>query len=221
MKRMMIALMSLALAIPALAQYGRPHYYRRHVVTTYHRPVMSLDVYYGLRLGGSFASVRSDDQYLHGGSMKAGLNVGAVAGFQLGYASPVYFETGVYYIEKGGEGRYEGSKFTYGLNYIEVPLLLKYRIDAARGFSIQPFAGGYLSGGVGGNIKDFGHRQAFGSFGKDGFKRFDGGLRLGLGMQFDLLYAEVGYDIGLSNISQDYFDSTRTGSLFATVGVNF
>lgn len=40
-------------------------------------------------------------------------------------------------------------------------------------------------------------------------------------MQFDLLYAEVGYDIGLSNISQDYFDSTRTGSLFATVGVNF
>jgi hypothetical protein len=221
MKRMMIALMSLALAIPALAQYGRPHYYRRHVVTTYHRPVMSLDVYYGLRLGGSFATVRSDDQYLHGGSMKAGLNVGAVAGFQLGYASPVYFETGVYYIEKGGEGRYEGSKFTYGLNYIEVPLLLKYRIDAARGFSIQPFAGGYLSGGVGGNIKDFGHRQAFSSFGRDGFKRFDGGLRLGLGMQFDLLYAEVGYDIGLSNISQDNFDSTRTGSLFATVGVNF
>ena len=220
MKRMMIAMLSLALTIPALAQYVRPRYYSRAVYRDYREPI-ALDVYYGLRLGGSFATVRSDDKYLHGGSMKAGLNVGAVAGFQLGYRSPVYFETGVYYIEKGGEGRYDDAKFTYNLNYLEVPLLMKFRIGVDRGFSIQPFAGGYLSAGVGGQIKDFGHRQAFGSFSKEGFKRFDGGLRLGCGMQIDMFYAEVGYDIGLSNISQDYFDNTRTGSLFATIGVNF
>jgi hypothetical protein len=28
-------------------------------------------------------------------------------------------------VEKGGEGKYQGSKFTYSLNYLEVPLLLK------------------------------------------------------------------------------------------------
>ena len=35
------------------------------------------------------------------------------------------------------------------------------------------------------------------------------------------LYAEVGYDFGLSNISRDYFEDAHTGSLFATIGVNF
>ena len=33
--------------------------------------------------------------------------------------------------------------------------------------------------------------------------------------------AEAGYDFGLANISRTYFDESRTGSFFATVGVNF
>ena len=44
---------------------------------------------------------------------------------------------------------------------------------------------------------------------------------MGCGFQFNYLYAEVGYDFGLSNISRDYFDDAHTGSLFATIGVNF
>ena len=68
------------------------------------------DVYYGLRFGAAFATVNSDDRYLDGGSAKTGLNVGAVAGFQVAYRSPVYFETGLSYVEKGGKGLYEGPK---------------------------------------------------------------------------------------------------------------
>ena len=136
-------------------------------------------------------------------------------------STPLYFETGLMYVEKGGEGKYQGSKFTYSLNYLEVPLLLKYNAVVDRDLSVQPFIGGFLSAGVGGKIRDFGHRQAFSSFSSDGFKRFDGGIRLGCGLQYAHLYAEVGYDIGLANISRDSFDSSRTGSLFATLGVNF
>ena len=227
MKRIMIALMSLVLTLPALAQYGRPHYYSRPPAAYRPAPVHSprpsyADIYYGLRIGAAFATVNSDDRYLDGGSAKTGLNVGFVAGFQVAYRSPVYFETGLSYIEKGGKGHYEGTKFTYSLDYLEVPLVMKYMIDVDRSFSIQPYIGGYLALGVAGKIKDFGNRQAYSSFdSKEGFQRFDGGIRIGCGLQYDFVYAELGYDIGLANISHDYFDTSRTGALFATVGFNF
>ena len=153
--------------------------------------------------------------------MKAGLNAGVVAGFQLGHYSPVYFETGLSYIEKGGEGHYQNSKFTYGLNYLEVPLLIKGFVDITPNFSIQPFAGGYVAFGVSGKIKDFGQRQAYSSFDDEGFNRFDGGIRAGCGVQFEFLYGEIGYDFGLANISHDYFETSHTGMLYTTIGVNF
>ena len=127
----------------------------------------------------------------------------------------------LWYVEKGGTGHVSGDKFTYSLNYLEVPLVLKYQIPVDNMVTVQPFIGGYLAAGIDGKIKDFGNRQAFSSFDKDGFKRFDGGIRLGCGIQFNYLDAELGYDFGLNNISQDYFDTSRTGSLFATIGVNF
>ena len=192
MKRMMIALMSFVLAVPAFAQYGRPHYNRPPVVRAPHHS--ATDVYYGLRIGPAFATVNSDDRYLDGGSAKTGLNVGAVMGFQVAYRSPVYFETGLSYIEKGGKGFCDGTKFSYSLDYLEVPLV----------------------------IKNFGQRQAYSSFdSKEGFQRFDGGIRIGCGVQYDFVYAELGYDFGLSNISRDYFETSRTGTFFATVGFNF
>ena len=154
MKRMMIALMSFVLAVPAFAQYGRPHYNRPPVVRAPHHS--ATDVYYGLRIGPAFATVNSDDRYLDGGSAKTGLNVGAVMGFQVAYRSPVYFEAGLSYIEKGGKGFCDGTKFSYSLDYLEVPLVMKYMIDVDRLFSVQPYVGGYLAVGVAGKIKNFG-----------------------------------------------------------------
>ena len=218
-------MLSLMLTLPMMAQYGRPRNYRStygrssYTRPTYrHNPVNS---YVGFRIGGAFSTVNSDDKYLDGGTMRSGLNVGVVAGFQVAPHAPIYFETGLSYVEKGGKGSYDGSKFTYNLDYLEVPLLLKYDCRVDRDLSIQPFIGGYLAAGVGGKIKDFGHRQAYSSFDDDAFQRFDGGIKLGCGVQFNYLYAELGYDIGLANISRDYFDDAHTGSLFATIGINF
>ncbi len=227
MKRMMIAILSMMLTVPMMAQYGRPRttygrpYGYRSVQTrpAYRRSVT--DTYYGLRIGANFSTVNSDDRYLDGGSLRTGLNVGAVVGFQMVPQAPIYFETGLSYVEKGGTGHVDGAKFTYKLDYLELPIVLKYNYIAAPLVSIQPYIGGYLAAGVGGQIKDFGHRHAYSSFDDEGFRRFDGGIKVGCGLQFDHLYAEMGYDFGLSNISQDYFDTSRTGSLFVTAGVNF
>ena len=165
--------------------------------------------------------MNSDDHYLDGGSLRTGLNIGAVAGFQIAPYTPLYFETGLQYVEKGGVGHNDGAKFTYNLNYLEVPFVLKYDHRVDNLLSVQPFLGGYVAAGVSGKIKDFGHRQAYSSFDHEGFQRFDAGIKVGCGLQYSYLYAELGYDLGLTNISHDYFDTSRTGSLFATVGVNF
>ena len=155
--------------------------------------------------------------------MKTGLNVGLAMGVNLMREAPLYLETGLYYTEKGGRGRADGTRFTYSLNYIELPMVLKYKYFVDRSLSVEPFLGGYLAYGVSGKIKDFGIREAYSSFSSSpySFERFDGGLRLGCGISYDLLYADIGYDIGLANISHDDFNTSHNGALILTVGVNF
>ena len=225
-QKIMIAALSILFAMPSFAQYGRygRSAYRRPVAPVGHysmRPHNAGASYYGLRIGLGVSTVNSDDIYLDGGSAKSGLNLGLVAGFQASPASPVIIETGLNYAEKGGKGNYGGHSFSYNLNYLEVPLVMKYQIGIDRLASVQPFAGVYGAVGVSGKIKDFGQRQAYSSFDDKGFSRWDGGVRLGCGLQYDHLYAEMGYDVGLANISHDYFDTSHTGSFFLNVGLNF
>lgn len=229
----MTFLLGFVLAVPMTAQRGyrltpppprRPatppvSYYDSR---SYRTPVRySSHSYYGLRVGLALSTVSSDDPCLDGSSLSSGVTMGVVAGFQMVPEAPLFFETGLSYTEKGGRGNYAGSKFTYDLNYLEMPLLLKYDYDLGGDCSIQPFIGGYLACGVGGKVKDFGHRQAVSSFNDDFFKRFDGGLRIGCGLQFSHLYAELGYDLGLSNICHDTFNTSRNGCLMLSCGVNF
>ena len=87
--------------------------------------------------------------------------------------------------------------------------------------SIQPYAGGYLAIGTDGEIKNFNTRTAFSSYDDGYFNRFDGGLRLGCGLEYDMVYAELGFDFGLTNISKSDFESTHTRNLFINIGVNF
>lgn len=233
MKRtMMITLLVMLTTTTALAQYPRSRYGRPvppprtayRGASTYHsdyRTRSVTDNYYGLRLGLNISNVRSDDHFLDGGSAKSGLNLGVVAGFQVAPLLPIYMETGLLYTEKGGKGSYDGHSFSYSLNYLEVPLVLKYMHPLGHLTTLQPFAGVYAAAGVGGKMKDFNQRQAYNSFDEEGFQRFDAGLRIGCGLQFANLYTEMGYDLGLINISHDYFDTSNTGCFFATIGINF
>ena len=177
--------------------------------------------YYGLRLGPSFSTVNSDDPTLDGGSSLTNINFGAVAGLSLSQSTPLFVEGGLYYIKKGGKTLYEGKKMTYNLNYIEVPITVKYVFDMTEGFTMQPYAGGYFAYGVGGKIRNYGDRVAVNSFSKQYFKRFDSGLRFGLGLGYNQFYAEINYDLGLTNICHDEFDTSHNGCLSINFGVNF
>ena len=209
MKKTLMILLSLMLTMPMMAQYrrpyarpSRPHFSRPVAVVRSDRYYNPVDIYVGIRVGGALATMISDDSYFDDNKMRAGVN-------------------SVLYVEKGGKNDSHGNDYSYSLNYLEMPMVLKFDCELDDGMSIQPFFGGYVAAGVSGKIKDFRNRQAYSSYDDEGFKRFDAGLRMGCGFQFDHLYAEVGYDLGLANVGRKYFDTTRTGLLFATLGVNF
>lgn len=190
------------------------------------------NTYIGLRIGPSFSHVSSDDPMLDSSSWKTGLNVGVAVGTKIAYSAPLYLESGLYYTEKGGEGNGGsiGGKFTYDLNYIELPLVFKYKAPVTNDICIEPYFGGYFAVGVGGKIKDYGNREAYNSFSSNRydsgtFQRCDGGLRMGVGASYRLnrdveLYMEVGYDCGLTNICHDTFDKSKNGTLQVNFGVN-
>jgi hypothetical protein len=228
-KFLLSAIAVLLVAAPSSAQYrryGRPttHYRSEYRNGRYASYDYFNSTYYGFRLGFGVSTVNSDSKILDSNSSQTGLNAGFVIGTRLTPSAPLFFESGLYYTEKGGESNYKGSKFTYGLNYLEVPLLLKYKAPVARDVSIEPFFGGFLACGVGGKIKDYDQRQAYDSFNSDyndNFNRFDGGIKLGCGASFQMFYLEASYDIGLANVGKDNFDDTRTGCFNLTFGVNF
>ena len=225
------ALAALAMALPSQAQsYTHSRYYNEHsgrLDYGYRDSGLGTgDMYYGFRIGPAFSTVNCDDPTLDGSDSQTGLTVGAVVGIPLSDEIPLYLEPGLFYTEKGGKKDIindlgEKKKMTYDLNYLEVPIVLKYIYSIDDHFTIQPQFGGYLACGVGGKMKNYDERKAFSSFSDDAFQRFDGGLRVGCGVSYDLFYADITSAIGLSNICHDTFDTSHNGCLSLNFGVNF
>lgn len=223
-KTLLLSLLCMVLALPAMAQYGYPYGGRPRVQTVGRHGneyVAWHSYYFGLRVGLNASHVSSESPLLNGTGVKTGLNIGVAAGTQLTYRAPLFIESGLYYSQKGGKSGDGNNRFTYDLNYLEVPLIIKYKHFVGNQTSIQPYAGGYLAVGTDGNIKDYGHRDAFSSYEDGYFRRFDGGIKIGCGVGFNMLYLDASYDIGLANIGQDAFDDTHTGCFTLNVGVNF
>ena len=76
---------------------------------------------------------------------------------------------------------------------------------------------------MGGKVKDFNNREAYSSFSDSpySFQRFDGGIRMGCGVQYDMFYVDLTYDLGLANVSHDDFDESRNSALMLNFGLNF
>jgi len=224
---LLFLLLSIMLSPAAMAQSSYRHGYsprpsRVQTIERHGHEYIAWHRYYvGLRLGFNVAHVSSDSPLLDGSNPKAGLNIGLVTGMQLTPYTPLFFETGLFYTQRGGKSGSGSDKFTYDLNYLELPLLIKYKHFLGNGMNLQPYAGGYVALGTDGKIKDYQGRQAFSSYEDGYFNRFDGGLKIGCGMGFNMLYVDACYQLGLANIGQDDFDDTHNGCFTINVGVNF
>lgn len=225
MKKLFTLIMAVAIAIPTFAQFGGS---RRTKDRFNHSNV---EQYYGLRLGYNIASINSNDATIDMNSY-GGFAFGGVYGLQLANSTPIWLEAGLFYSEKGGKDENKltvvnnngvltemTQKVTTRLMYLQAPIVIKYAFDVADDFYVQPFLGGYLGLGIGGKTKLYGSRETHDSF--DKFNRFDGGLRIGCGAEYQMVYAEMGFDFGIANISDDDFSTARNQSFFINVGVNF
>ena len=175
--------------------------------------------YAGVKFGMVASSVHSESSALDGNRIKTGISLGAAVGMPL--APMASFESGLYYVEKGGSSVDDNTRFTYQLNYLELPLILKYNYISPSNVVFQPYVGCYLGLGISGDIKDYKQREAFSSYSNGYFRHGDSGIKIGCGVAYSFLYAEIGYDFGLSNIGQDTFDDTRNGALRLSVGFAF
>ena len=229
-KIILLAIASVLTSIPMFGQHFRDSkYYNQNTGrldynkgTSYYCPWG----YAGLRIGPSFSSFSSDYSMYDSAGGQTGLNLTAVTGFKLTGSTPLYLESGLEYTEKGAKDGSGRNKIEYNVNYLEIPLVLKYIYNVDDDISIQPFAGGYFAYGVGGKIKDYSTRESWAAFGKDKpglprFDRWDSGLKFGCGFGYDVFYADVNVEIGLANISNDSFDKTSNLAFSVNFGVNF
>ena len=198
--------------------------------------------YFGVRFGMNVSQVMFSGTTVDNSS-RTGINGGIVAGFMLAKTTPIFFETGILY---QGRGAYINSgkidKVTIREHFFEFPILFKYKIQTnAEHLKIQPFFGGFIAVGLGGDTRfyqaditkypvDALGRYKRGTFSNGGLRAFDTGLKMGCGMSYRNLYIELSYTIGLMNAAQDEFEdfdydkfdnTIHNGSFAATLGLDF
>ncbi|MBQ9356878.1 MAG: PorT family protein [Prevotella sp.] len=171
-------------------------------------------LYYGIRLGVNFAGIGGDLVDL---GTKTGMNLAGVVGLSLSETTPVFLESGLYYTERGAKK----DKNKIGLTYFEVPLLIKYGINVTDDIAVLPYVGPYFSYGIAGKYKIPASNYNESSY--DTFKHWDMGFKIGCGAEYNMLYAELGYQFGVANIAKENpGDLDAKGhAVYFNVGVNF
>jgi hypothetical protein len=205
MKKIFTAIVAMMLAVPSFAQYSSGGF-----------ELDKENLYYGVRIGLTAANLSGDDI---DADTKVGMAMAGVVGLRLSSTTPVFLESGLYYSERGAKD--------IGYTNLEVPVLIKYGIKATDEIAILPFVGPYFARACWGKTKlaDVGGTSVkVGTFDEKkwiGLNRMNMGFKLGCGAEYNKLYLEVGYQIGVTNISKKDDLSIHSNAFFANFGVNF
>lgn len=131
-------------------------------------------------------------------------------------------------------GDYGVLKSSWNMVYLQLPVMVGYKIDLNE-FKINFVAGGYFSYGIGGKVtsrfngflatpsgqqEDYAEKAKDNTFSSDLLKRFDAGLLGGVGAEYKSLTFNLGYEYGLSDISQGA-TSIHNRNAFFTIGYRF
>jgi len=208
MKKFLAAIVAVLFAAPSFAQYSSGGF-----------SLSESSLYYGVRLGMNISNLTGDAPDL---GSKIGLNLGGTVGMRLSDTTPIFLESGLYFTGCGASK----DKTSISLNYLELPILIKYGVQVSDDIALLPFVGPTFRYGLfGGKWKTSGAGKTD-SFGDGKFKRADVGIKLGCGAEYNKLYLELGYQFGITNIADwtlvNGDDATaHNGALFVNLGVNF
>ncbi|MCR4583566.1 MAG: PorT family protein [Prevotella sp.] len=203
MKKFLVSMVAaMMMATPSFAQFNSGGF-----------ELDKANLYYGVRLGMTSANISGDGIDMNS---KIGMTLGGVIGLRLSSSIPVFLESGLYYTERGAKKK----PITISYNQFEIPVLIKYGIMASDDIAILPFIGPYFSYAISRDVKASESGVTL-SYDEDSLNRANMGFKLGCGVEYNMLYAEVGYQLGVSNIA-DYDDYTwHSNALFINIGVNF
>ncbi len=161
---------------------------------------------FGAKAGVNLAGVSGDNtDNLEG---KAGIHIGALV--EVPISDKFAFQPELLYSAQGYKldtsidiaGIVTKTETTMQINYINIPLMLKYYV--AQGFSLQagPQVGFLTSAEAEAKVSIAGISQSADTDVKDAFKGLDFGLNFGLGYQLAMgIFLDARYNLGLSDIN--------------------
>ena len=135
MKKLLVSIVAALMAAPAFAQYSSGGF-----------ELDKESMYYGVRFGGTIASVGGDVSV----GSKVGMTLAGVIGLRLSASTPVFLESGLYYTQRGAKD----DDWEITSNNLEIPLVIKYGVKATDEIALLPFFGPYFAYAVSSDKKD-------------------------------------------------------------------
>ena len=184
-------------------------------------------VSYSIKGGLNMSNFYGDE--LDDKNMKVGFHVGV--GADLEFVPNMGIQTGLFFSSKGAKYTFNTAELEVNANYLQLPVHFAYKIDVMPGTRVVLHAGPYVAYGVGGktklNIADreisdvdtFKDDSSIDAF--NGLKPFDAGLGLGVGAEFGRILVDLGWDMGLTNISRINNADLKTQNAYLSVGYKF
>ncbi|MDD2243238.1 MAG: porin family protein [Dysgonamonadaceae bacterium] len=155
---------------------------------------------------------------------KVGFNAGIAADFAL--HPDMSIQSGLFFTTKGFKFDSNVLDFSENLMYLQIPVHFAYKVTVTPGTRIFFHGGPYVAYGVGGKTKvDLGELgnasdDVFGD-GVGQYKRFDTGLGIGVGTEFGPFLVDLGWDMGLLNISNATNGNVKNQNAYLSVGYMF
>jgi len=167
-----------------------------------------------------------------------GFKFGSVV--NLGVSRFFYVQPGLMFSQKGGEvnksyygyGNYTYSDMDiYKLYYIELPVMFSLKIPAGNMLSLSLNAGPYFALGLSGKTNTVSYVEGIDTeiakkfnraFSKNNLRRFDSGLSIGGGIEFESIYVGTSYEFGFLDIARSSNSNKAKNDVVSiTVGYDF
>ena len=182
--------------------------------------VAAQGIAYGVKGGINFASVSFDPSEDTNTGTRIGIAAGGFVALPLG--SRLTIQPEGLFSQKGEKADLDGVVAKLELDYIEVPVLVKYAITQGASRSFHVFGGPSMAFKV--------RSRATASFGgttvetgEENIKDTDFGVVFGAGMDFGKWSVDGRYTMGLADINNDEADETkiRTRTISVLAGIRF
>lgn len=160
-------------------------------------------------------------------NMKLGFHVGLAADYD--FAPNMAIQSGLLFTTKGSTLKLtDNIEFTENLMYLQLPVHLAYKLDVSPGTRIVFHGGPYLAYGIGGKRTakagdlsgEWNVNKVFGDAAGQ-YKPFDAGLGLGVGAEFGPMLFDIGWDMGLVNMSNRNSGNVKNQNAYLSVGYKF